>query len=205
MVINLFLCNHLDILFVAYLQHQSVHPALFYDTTIGLLKQKAMSCYLIQLKLSITDDALFDGLMLFLNVTVEHNKTSLTILNGLSTKGYSFPGGFEMLINCFRFFFSFVPFFACRNKSNFQIFGFVRVLGEVVPTKQSTVLILIIFFYTATDCNFVVCLVYMLWCWFLSACCVLHINNKLLKLNKTFQYRLRFGLSKETSIILRSS
>ena len=176
-VINLFLCNHLDILFVAYLQHQSVHPELFYDTTIGLLKQKAMSCYLIQLKLSITDDALFDGLMLFLDVTVEHNKTSLTILNGLSTKGYSFPGGFEMLINCFRFFFSFVPFFACRNESNFQIFGFVRVLGEVVPTKQSTVLILIIFFYTATDCNFVVCLVYMLWCWFLSACCVLHIKQ----------------------------
>ena len=134
------------ILFVAYLQHQSVHPALFYDTTIGLLKQKAMSCYLIRLKLSITDDALFDGLMLFLNVTVEHNKTSLTILNGLSTKGYSFPGGFEMLINCFRFFFSFVPFFACRNKSNFQIFGFVLVLGEVVTTEQSTVLILIIFF-----------------------------------------------------------
>ena len=147
MVINLFLCNHLDILFVAYLQHLNrctLH--CFMTLQLGYWNKRQWVVIFIQLKLSITDDALFDGLMLFLNVTVEHNKTSLTILNGLSTKGYSFPGGFEMLINCFRFFFSFVPFFACRNKSNFQIFGFVLVLGEVVTTEQSTVLILIIFF-----------------------------------------------------------
>ena len=163
-----------------------------------------MSCYLIQLKLSITDDALFDGLMLFLNVTVEHNKTSLTILNGLSTKGYSFPGGFEMLINCFRFFFSFVPFFACRNKSNFQIFGFVLVLGEVVTTEQSTVLILIIFF---TPQQIAISLfVLFIWCdvdFFPHT--MSFTSNKLLKLDKTFEYRLRFVLGKETGIILKTS